>query len=136
MSYATTHDAALSPRSRYIKAKHAAINSLNAVKLLHANRAQHGVEYRVHPDGLLIGSDGSVTNSFSGCRLTPRINRNGVAEMSASMGGAKRSFRVARLVVEAFHGPLSGKRGAFTIEHIDGDALNCAVENLRLVVFE
>lgn len=135
MSYATTHDAAMSPRSRYIKAKHAAINSLNAVKLLHANRAQHSVEYRVHPDGLLIGSDGSVTNNWSGYVLKPRLAPNGVAEVRASMGGDKRSWRVARLVVEAFHGPL-GKKGSFDIEHIDGDVFNCSVENLRLVVFE
>jgi hypothetical protein len=135
MSFAT-NDAAMSPRTRYIKARHAAINSLAAVKLQHAIRSQHSVEYRPHPDGLLsIGSDGSVTNILSGYVLKPRLAPNGVAEVRASMNGDKRSWRVARLVVEAFHGPL-GKKGSFKIEHIDGDVFNCAVANLRLVVFE
>jgi len=136
MSYATHDAAALSPHTRYVKAKHAALNSFNAVKLQHAIRSQHSVEYRTHPNGLLpVGSAGSVTNILSGYVLTPRLAPNGVAEVRACMQGDKRSWRVARLVVEAFRGPLP-KKGSFKIHHIDGDVFNCAVENLRLVVFE
>jgi hypothetical protein len=128
MHYAATQDVAMSPRSRYVKAKHAALNSYNAVK-----RVQHSVVYRPHPDGLLVGSDGSITDNFSGFVLAPRLVR-GKATVRASRKGIPHTWQVAKLVVEAFHGAMPRKR-AF-IEHINNDAMNCACENIRLVFEE
>ena len=64
----------------------------------------------------------------SGKPMKPALNRHGYLDVNLSKEGKHRTFRVHKLVAEAFHGPRPlGK----IVHHKDGNKLNNRADNLE-----
>lgn len=80
----------------------------------------------------LVSEQGYVFNTISGKRIIP--NASGTINMSDSINRGSRKLRIhmkmESLIWKAFHAEDRRLEKVY-IDHIDGDASNCAIENLR-----
>lgn len=80
----------------------------------------------------IVSEQGYVLNTISGKRIIP--NASGTINMSDSIDKGSRKLRIhmkmESLIWKAFHAEDRQLEKVY-LEHIDGDASNCAIENLR-----
>ena len=77
-------------------------------------------------DRWVIGRDGKK-RFFRGRILNPKRNKDGYLEVNLYLDGKLRTFKIHRLVAEAF---IPNPEGKPQISHIDEDKTNNSVENL------
>jgi hypothetical protein len=79
-------------------------------------------------DNYEVSNAGQVRNALTQPILKSSINR-GYQQVGLSHNGKKKTFKVHKLVATAFLGDSEGRE----VDHIDRDAKNNRVENLRYV---
>lgn len=92
--------------------------------------AYHNVRWKQFREyRYLVSTDGRVKNDITGKILRPRINNKGYLYVGLHKSGEKqKNFFLHRMVGECF---IPNPDNLETIDHRDGNPLNCNVENLR-----
>lgn len=77
-----------------------------------------------------VSNHGRVRNTETGKTLKGCTNKNGQRQVTLKIDGKVRSFAIHTLVTSAFIGL---RPSGYVVEHIDGDAYNNRVDNLRYI---
>ncbi|WP_186092288.1 HNH endonuclease [Burkholderia gladioli] len=76
-----------------------------------------------------VSDEGRMRSTRTGETLKPYLNPCGYLYVKLRCNGARKAFRLHRLVATAFHGECPGP--GFIAAHNDGDSLNNRAGNLR-----
>jgi hypothetical protein len=79
-----------------------------------------------------VSNYGNVKNKTTGKILRPGINSFGYELVALCDGGKRKTFKIHRLVIEAFEGK-SKNENQKCVDHIDNDRTNNCLFNLRWV---